>query len=130
MRQKLNLAGLVFTVSLIVAGSITGASQVPVAGLPTGGALMHLTAYFVLAAAFLVNFHDTRRGHLEAIIASGGLALGLEMIQLFLPYRSFSLIDFGVSFAGASLVTLDHHIDLVTDFVELEDKVIEKLISG
>jgi len=124
MRETLNRLGLFFLVALITYGSISpGYSPVSAGGFP-----VHAVAYFVLASAFLVNFHDTKKGHLEAILAAGFLALGIEAVQAFIPYRSFSLIDFGVSFAGASLVTLDHHVGLFTKFVEFEDRAIERFL--
>lgn len=124
MRETLNRLGLFSLVALIAYGSLaSGSSPVAAGGLP-----VHFFAYFVLASAFLVNFHDTRKGHLEAILAAGLVALGIEAVQAFVPYRTFSLIDFGVSFAGASLITLDHHLGLVTWFVEFEDDVLERFL--
>ena len=124
MRETLNRLGLILMIAVIVYGSLaSGNSPVTAGGLP-----IHFIAYFILASAFLVNFHDTPRGHMESIIAAGLLALGIETIQAFIPYRSFSLMDFGVSFAGASVITLDHHLGLVTKFVSLEDELIERLV--
>lgn len=88
-----------------------------------------MIAYFVLAGALLVNFHDTRKGHAEAVVAAGAIAISMEAVQIFLPYRSFSLMDFFVSLSGASLVLLDHHIDAVTWFVRAEDRVLERLLK-
>lgn len=121
MREKINQLGLIITILTIGYGSLTAGTPVSAGGLP-----LHFIAYFVLASAFLVNFHDTKRGHLEAMIASGTVALGLELIQFFLAFRTFSLIDFAVSFAGASLITLDHHLGTVTRFIELEDRILEE----
>ena len=124
MRETLNKLGLYFLIALITYGSISpGSSPVSAGGFP-----VHALAYFVLASAFLVNLHDTKKGHLKAILAAGFLALGIEVVQAVLPYRSFSLIDFGVSFAGASLVTLDHHVGLFTKLVEFEDRAIERFL--
>jgi VanZ family protein len=124
MRETLNRLGLLFLIALISYGSLSsGSSPVSAGGLP-----IHFVAYFVLSSAFILNFHDTERGHLEAMLSAGLVALGIEVVQAFLPYRSFSLIDFAVSFAGASLITLDHHIGLVTRFVEFEDRVIERFL--
>lgn len=124
MRETLNRIGLVAVISVIIYGSLaSGSSLVSAGGLP-----IHFFAYFVLASAFLVNFHDTKRGHLEAILAAGLLALGIEGVQAFIPYRTFSLIDFGVSFAGASIITLDHHLGLVTRLVQFEDELIERFL--
>ncbi|MFB6115224.1 MAG: VanZ family protein [Candidatus Nanohalobium sp.] len=124
MRERFNQLGLLAVIAVIVYGSLSSGTNVAASG---GGFPLHFVAYFVLAAAFLVNFHDTTRGHLEAIAASGFLALGLELVQAFLPMRTFSLMDFGVSFVGATLITLDHHLDAVTWFVSFEDRLIERL---
>lgn len=123
MRERINQIGLITVIAVIGYGSLTAGTPVSAGGLP-----IHFLAYFVLASAFLVNFHDTKKGHLEAMIASGVIALGLEVIQSFLAFRTFSLIDFAVSFAGASLITLDHHIGAVTWFVELEDRLLEEFL--
>jgi VanZ family protein len=125
MRKTLNRIGLFTLVALISYGSLaSGSSPVSAGGLP-----IHFVAYFVLSTAFLVNFHDTKRGHLEAILSAGLLALGIEAVQAFLPYRSYSMIDFAVSFAGASVITLDHHLGLVTKFVAVEDELIERFLA-
>ena len=125
MRENLNRLGLLGLIAVITYGSLaSGKSPVSAGGLP-----IHFAAYFVLAAAFFVNFHDTRKGHIESILAAGLIALGIEILQLFLPYRTFSVTDFAVSFAGASVITLDHHLGLVTRFISFEDRIIEQLMS-
>lgn len=124
MRETLNRIGLSTVIAVITYGSLASGSS-PVSA---GGLTIHFIAYFVLATAVLVNFHDTRQGHLEAILSAGLLALGIEAVQAFVPYRTFSLTDFAVSFAGASVITLDHHLGLVTRFVEFEDKLIERFL--
>ena len=124
MRATVNRLGLFTLMALITYGSLaSGSSPVSAGGLP-----IHFIAYFVLASAFLLNFEDTGKGHLEAILSAGLLALGIEAVQLFVPYRSFSMIDFAVSFAGASVVTLDRHVGLVTKFISFEDRMIEKFL--
>lgn len=125
MRERINQIGLATVISVIGYGSLTAGTPVSAGGLP-----IHFIAYFVLASAFLVNFHDTKKGHLEAMFASGAIALSLEVIQAFLSFRTFSMIDFAVSFAGASLITLDHHLGAVTWFVEIEDRVLEEFFMN
>ncbi|MFB6174947.1 MAG: VanZ family protein [Candidatus Nanohalobium sp.] len=122
MRKQLNLFGLLAVLAVIAYGSFTAGA------LSEGGPLLHFIAYFVLAAAFLVNFQDTEKGHIEAILASGLVAMIIELIQAPIPYRTFSLMDFGVSLAGSTVITLDHHLGLVTRFVELEDDLIERFL--
>jgi len=124
MRQKLNILGLTATASLIIYGSITSGRPITRGGLP-----LHFIAYFVLATAFLVVFHDTEKGHIEAVIASSALALTLELIQWNLPYRTFSITDFITSALGASTVILDCRIGLISELVKLEDKMIETILE-
>lgn len=124
MRETLNGIGLFTLISLITYGSLTSGNN-PVGA---GGFSIHFLAYFILSITFLVYFHDTRKGHVEAILSAGLLALGIEVVQFFIPYRSFSLADFAVSFAGASVITLDHHLGLVTRFVHFEDRMVERFL--
>lgn len=124
MREKLNLLGLTATVSLIVYGSLSSGGPATAGGLP-----LHFIAYFVLASAFLVVFHDTEKGHIEAVIASSALALILELLQWNLPYRTFSTTDFFISAFGASLIILDHKIGIITELVNLEDKIIQTFLE-
>lgn len=124
MRETLNRISLFTLITLITYGSLaSGNSPVSAGGLP-----IHFIAYFILSTAFLINFHDTKKGHMEAILSAGLLALGIEIIQAFIPYRSFSSIDFALSFAGASLIALDHQLGVVTKFVSFEDRIIERFL--
>ncbi|WEL19151.1 VanZ family protein [Candidatus Nanohalococcus occultus] len=127
MRTKINAAFL-----LAVAATITYFSTVSLnsSGAPSGTfSLLHLTAYFGLSAAFLLYFHDTRRGHLEAVLAAGAFGLGIELIQSTIPYRSFSFEDIAVNFLGASIVLLDHRIGAVSKAIEVEDKILEEFFE-
>lgn len=127
MRQRLNqlllgigTVGIVFF-SVIDPG--TGARSVLTPVAP----LAHLVAYFCLAAGVLVVLHDTRRGHAEAILAAAVFGLGMELVQGWLPYRTFGWDDVAVNAIGASLILLDHHLDAATWFIEQEDRFIERL---
>jgi VanZ family protein len=128
VRKKLNLLGLATVISIVTYFSIR-----PLPGTSSGGASiipLHLIAYFVLAAAFLVNFHDTTRGHIEAVSAAFVFGLLLEMMQLNLPSRYFSFHDMGMNLLGASIILLDHRIGVVTELVEVEDRLIEKALNA
>lgn len=129
MRQKLNLAGVALIGAVILRRSTITYSG----GAGGGGAhltvLLHFLAYFGLAAALLVFFHDTQRGILESVLVASLFGLAVEIIQLQVPTRFFSLKDIATNVAGASLVLLDHRIDAVTEVVRLEDRVIETFLE-
>ena len=128
MRKKLNLLGLAAVISIVTYFSIR-----PLPGTSSGGASiipLHLIAYFVLAAAFLVNFHDTTKGHIEAVSVAFFFGLLLELMQLNLPSRYFSFHDIGMNLLGASIVLLDQRIGVLTEFVEVEERVIEKALNA
>lgn len=127
MRERLNLLLLA-----AVASTITYFSFISIeAGAAPGGtfSFLHLAAYFGLASAFLLKFHDTKRGHVEAFLAAGLFGLGIEIFQYGIPYRAFTLQDVAMNFLGASIVLLDHRVELVTEIVELEDRMLEALIG-
>ncbi len=128
MRKKLNLLGLAAVISIVTYFSIR-----PLPGTSSGGTgllPLHFMAYFVLAAAFLVNFYDTTKGHIEAVSAAFFFGLLLELMQLNIPSRYFSFQDIGMNLVGASLVLLDHRLSIVTELVEVEDRVIEKALNA
>ncbi len=129
MRSRVNL-GLVIG----IAGIITYYSVKP---LPTGpydpsGAnltyLYHVAAYLVLAAALLLYFHDTPKGHIEAVVAASLFGAVIEVVQYGVPGRHFTLIDIGLNIFGASLVLLDHRISVVTRIIELEDRILTRIL--
>lgn len=92
--------------------------------------LLHATGYFLLAGALMLHFHDTGKGHVEAVATAAGLGLLLEAVQFYLPYRIFSPEDVIVNAAGASLVILDHRSRAVTEIVRIEDRLIERFLPG
>lgn len=117
---------------LLVASIITYFSVVSLDSSATGRfsfSFLHLAAYFGLSAAFLVYFHDTQKGHLEAVLAAGLFGLGIEILQYGIPYRAFTFQDVAVNFIGASIVLLDHRIKLVTEIVAVEDKILEAALE-
>ncbi|MFB6203748.1 MAG: VanZ family protein [Candidatus Nanohaloarchaea archaeon] len=128
MRKRINQAAVLTTAGVIAGLSLTRVSGA--AGNSTGlFPVLHFLAYFGLAASLLVYFHDTERGHLEAFLAAAGFGLLLELVQSFLPYRSFSLLDITANLAGAAVVMLDHRSRAVTAVVRCEDRLIEKIVQ-
>lgn len=127
MREKFNLLLLAAVASTITYFSVV---SIEASGAPGGTfSFLHLSAYFGLAAAFLLKFHDTDRGHLEAFLAAGMFGLAIEIIQYGIPYRAFTLQDVGINFLGASVVLLDQRVKLVTEIVAMEDRVLEAVIE-
>lgn len=97
----------------------------PGSSTATGNYILHFLAYFGLAGALLLYYHDTTVGHLEAVATAAGFGIGVELIQLQMPYRAFSTVDILLNTAGASVVLLDHQIDVVSRLIEFEENVIE-----
>lgn len=129
MRQRINTAAVVLCVLAIIAGSLAHPPEVATSGPSATAPLAHLAAYFILAAGLLTVFHDTPRGHRHAIIAAAGLGLGLELVQSQLPWRTGSLADVLINTAGASLILLDHDSRLVSQLIDLEERVITRLVG-
>lgn len=131
MRQRLNLALVVGIATTIFYFSVR---PIPAPTYDAGGLnaalVYHAAAYFVLAAALLLYFHDTPRGHVEAILTAALFGIAMESAQLFLPNRLFSPVDILVNGMGASIVLLDHRSRLVTTVIELEDRMIDRVIPG
>ncbi len=130
MRQRLN--GLTV---LTIAGVITYYSIRPVPTgpyEPSGFSYMpyvyHVVAYVVLAAALLLYFHDTRKGHIEAVMAAAVFGAVIETVQYGLPSRYFSIADMTVNLAGAALVMLDHRSVVVTQVIQTEDRLLEQTL--
>lgn len=129
MREKLNLglaAAAFATVAYMSFRSSTGA---PPAGGQGFRLLLHGFAYFGLAAASLLYFHDTDRGVVEAFVAAVAFGTAIELLQGQVPYRYFSWADIAANTAGASLVLLDHRVEAVTAAIELEDRAIEAALG-
>ncbi len=128
MRSRIN-AGLV----LLTAAVITYLSLKP--ALPAQDAVGegtfqfgHFLLYFLLAGALLLHFHDTPRGHIEAVLAAGTFGVLIELAQLAVPVRTFSAADIAVNFLGAAVVLLDHRARVVTYLIEKEDALIERYL--
>lgn len=127
MRKRLNL-GLV----VIIAGAITFFSLTPGGGQYGGTSavteLYHAVAYFALAAALLLYFHDTTKGHVEAVMVAVLFGTGIELTQAFLPSRFFSLADIAMNTMGASVIFLDHRSRIVTHVINTEERLLERFM--
>lgn len=128
MQKQLNrllLLGVSTGIILVTVLPISS-GQVPQSGITAP--LAHFTAYFLLAGALMLEFHDTKKGHLEAFLLATVFGALMETVQHFLPYRAFGLNDVLINAAGAGLIFLDHHLGFVTYTIETEDRIIERLI--
>ncbi len=128
MRRRLNFALVVAITTTISVLSLVNPGE-PGRGVSMLAPVLHAAGYFLLAGALMLHFHDTDKGHLEAVGTAAGLGLLLEAVQFYLPYRIFSPEDVIVNAAGASLVVLDHRSEAVTRVVRIEDRLIERFTS-
>jgi hypothetical protein len=128
MRRKIN-----FAATLVVAATIIFFSLRPVPyspGAPGGSmVLLHFLAYFGLAASLILYFHDTTKGHFEAFVVAAAFGAFVEILQIPMTGRYFSLTDIGVNILGASVIFLDHRIDVVSAVIEQEQRCLEKLFG-
>jgi VanZ family protein len=68
----------------------------------------HFIAYFILCLLFCLN----RAGLMRAFIFAVVYGVSMEIIQYFLPYRSFSLLDIAANGFGAGLFILIRRFSL------------------
>lgn len=130
MRQRLNLALVLGIAATIFYFSVR---PIPAPAYDAGfntTLLYHAAAYFAFAAALLLYFHDTPRGHVEAILTATLFGATMELLQFFITNRVFSVIDITANTLGAGLVLLDHRSRLVTSVIATEDRMIDRLIPG
>ncbi len=92
--------------------------------------VLHLIGYFLLAGSFLLYFHDSLSGHIEAFILASVAGTALEILQMHLPYRAFSFFDLFINVLGASAVFLDHRVKAASWIIEIEDSALGHLFGG
>ena len=124
MRKTVNLTALTLIGLTVAYFSLNSTGFLGLPSLP-----LHLTGYFLLAGAALINFHNTTKGHLEAIATAFIFGLLLELLQTQIPSRTFSIIDLAVNLTGASLILVETRFKTVHRFIELEDKIIEAALT-
>ncbi|MFB6245793.1 MAG: hypothetical protein ABEJ03_05610 [Candidatus Nanohaloarchaea archaeon] len=130
VRQKANSLA-VFTGAAVIAYY----SMVPFGGgdgSPTGGssALLHLTAYFGLAAGTSVCLEDGKGGRAEAFLAVTVFGAAMEVAQGQVPSRFFSYGDIAYNSAGASLVLADPGGKFSSRFARIQEGVIARGIEA
>jgi len=68
-------------------------------GLPYMDKIIHFLAFFILSVATLYAFQVTRIFHCVILIICFGICI--EVIQFFIPYRSFEILDIIADIIGA-----------------------------
>lgn len=130
MREKINQLLLAVLVVGITALSFVNPPQAASSSSGILSPVMHFTAYFLLAGALMLYFHDTTKGHVESFLIAAIFGLLMEIGQLHIPWRTFGWSDVLVNALGASVVFLDHRVGLVTWIVETEDRLIEEYLAS
>lgn len=125
----MNLTLVAAVTAVILWGSLRPTSVAPSTGTGSSALVLHVAAYFALAGALVLYFHDTGKGLLEAALTAVIFGLAIELVQSTMQSRFFSTVDIAANAAGASLVLLDHRVNLVTEIVELEDRAIEAALE-
>jgi VanZ family protein len=95
-----------FRTALCVAGAaITHFATAPLSAVPFAGAgdkVLHASAFLALAGLIDFSFPGAPfgRGKVFALLAYG---LAIEVVQHFIPYRTFSLLDWMADAVGISV---------------------------
>lgn len=115
--------------AIALAGVILVASAVPIPGgggpslLPLGlglSAVFHVVGYAALAAALArplgrastdvecasTDVERASPGLLAAAVLATGFGLGVEIVQLAIPWRTFAVVDAGLNAVGAATTAL------------------------
>ena len=124
MRKYINFTALIAVAATVAYFSLNTTGFF---GLPSPP--LHFTGYFLLAGAALINFHNTTKGHLEAVTAAFIFGAIIEIVQSQIPSRTLSMTDMAVNLAGASLIMIETRFKTVHKIIELEDKTIEKALA-
>lgn len=125
MRDILNISIVISILAMISYLSLSPIST-PSTGLPVSY-IAHFGMYFSLAGALLVHFHEKDHSHLDAVLLAGMTGLFLELVQINIGYRTFSLYDSGINFIGAGLILVEQRVPVVRQVVMLEDDFLEKI---
>jgi len=122
VRSYLNLGLVVAAVAAIAFLSTASISA------PSGSSYIgHLLMYFGLATIFLLYFHYRKHDHIDAVALAGLTGLMFEFMQSGISYRTFSLLDAGANFLGASLVLADRRLPFIHRIISFEEQLIQKI---
>jgi len=90
---------LLLTLSLVVITHLTTAPLDSLPSVPLNDKLEHLLAFYGLALLADFSFRSTHFA-LNKALPLLGYGLLIEVVQHFIPYRDFSLLDLGADFLG------------------------------
>ncbi|MBA2410212.1 MAG: VanZ family protein [Gammaproteobacteria bacterium] len=100
MEYKLTFLARIALLLMLTAGVYLAAVEGgPVAAADVNDKIVHLTAFFVLALCADYAF-PRRRFDWFTVLQLLSYGLLIEVMQLFIPYRSFSLADLAADAAG------------------------------
>jgi VanZ family protein len=92
--------------TIILAALILYFSVIPVMSVENielnAGTLRHLAVYFLFAFAI----YKTTDNPKIAFLSSGTYGMLIECVQYFIPYRTFSLFDILLNYAGACFILI------------------------
>lgn len=112
-RMPLIMMRIMLAIALLVTTGLATMKGGPVEAAHMNDKFCHLAGFFMLA--WLADFSFPRAGFgLTKILPLLGYGLLIEIIQFFLPYRSFSLLDLvadgaGIALYGMALLLLGRH---------------------
>ncbi len=94
---------IIFAIFILL-GSITPERGVSV--VKNSGFAAHFVSYFMLAFAVLLYFSSKnfQKPYLKSALLAGSYGIFIELVQSFLTYRHFELLDIAINFIGASLI--------------------------
>lgn len=124
MRQQLNY-GLVAAAATV----ITWFSVQPLAGAPTAAGfslytILHVVAYFGLAAAILLAIIEVPHAVEKAILLSFLFGFAIELVQMGLPTRTFAARDILLNLGGAVILAVDRRLGLAEHVVAVQDRLL------
>jgi len=92
----------------ILAGSITPEISIGKQGtsIKNSGFSTHFVSYFVLSSTILLFLSSKKiqKPFIKAALLAGSYGLFIELIQFFITYRHFQILDIFTNFIGASLI--------------------------
>jgi len=88
--------GVAIAVGSLVSGTVGWPSVV-------SPGVTHLLAYTALGGLMTLALHKRRRGLLMAFVLTALAGMGLEVLQLAIPARTFSFYDLGMNVVGAAV---------------------------
>ncbi len=94
---------IIFAIFILL-GSITPERGISV--VKNSGFYAHFISYFMLSFAVLLYLSNKnfQKPYLKSALLAGSYGIFIELIQGFLTYRNFQVLDIITNFVGASLI--------------------------